>query len=368
MTLRIGVIGTGMIGRDHARRIVHVLAGADVTAVTDVNRANAESCVRDVVPPAPGCLTMPTTSSTIRVDAVAVCSWGPTHEEFVLAAIAAGKPVFCEKPLATTAEGAMRIVEAESRFGRRLVQVGFMRRYDRGYVALKKTIDSDIGAPLMVHAKHRNPEVGDSYTTPMAIIDTAIHEIDVLRWLLDDDYESAQVICPRKSRHASSHLADPQIVLLETRKGIRIDVEIFVNCKYGYDIQCEVVGEEGVAYLPEPLAITTRRNAMLGQPVLMDWKQRFIDSYDTELQAFITAAAKGTAAGPSAWDGYAANVTSDACVLAQSRPGQTVAGFTARSPFTLRLRINHALCPEPHHLAPPVSARILRHGEVAGLH
>ncbi len=323
MTLRFGVIGTGMIGRDHARRIVHVLSGADVTAVTDVNRANAESCARDVAPRARVFDDGHALINDQSVDAVAVCSWGPTHEEFVLAAIAAGKPVFCEKPLATTAEGARRIVEAESRFGRRLVQVGFMRRYDRGYVALKKTVDGEIGAPLMVHAKHRNPEVGDSYTTPMAIIDTAIHEIDVLRWLLDDDYVSAQVICPRKSRHASSHLADPQIVLLETKKGIRIDVEIFVNCKYGYDIQCEVVGEEGVAYLPEPLAITTRRNAMLGQPVLMDWKQRFIDSYDTELQAFITAAAQGTATGPSAWDGYAANVTSDACVLAQSKPGQT---------------------------------------------
>ena len=241
MTLRIGVIGTGMIGRDHARRIVHVLTGADVTAVTDVNRANAEGCVRDVAPRARVFDDAHALINDASVDAVAVCSWGPTHEEFVLAAIAAGKPVFCEKPLATTAEGAQRIVEAESRFGRRLVQVGFMRRYDRGYVALKKTVDTEIGAPLMVHAKHRNPEVGDSYTTPMAIVDTAIHEIDVLRWLLDDDYVSAQVICPRKSRFASSHLADPQIVLLETKKGIRIDVEIFVNCKYGYDIQCEVV-------------------------------------------------------------------------------------------------------------------------------
>ena len=59
-----------------------------------------------------------------------VCSWGPTHEEYVLAAIAAGKPVFCEKPLATTQEACLRIIEAEVAFGRRLVQVGYMRRYD----------------------------------------------------------------------------------------------------------------------------------------------------------------------------------------------------------------------------------------------
>lgn len=324
MTLRIGVIGTGMIGRDHARRIVHVLTGADVSAVTDVTRGNAEDCVREVAPRAKVFDDGHSLINDASVDAVAVCSWGPTHEEFVLAAIAAGKPVFCEKPLATTAEGARRIVEAEVKFGRRLVQVGFMRRYDRGYVALKKIVDGDIGAPLMVHAKHRNPTVGDGYTTAMAIVDTAIHEIDVLRWLLDDDYLSAQVIYPRRSGLASSHLADPQILLLETRKGIRIDIEIFVNCRYGYDIQCEVVGEEGVAYLPEPIAITTRKGAVLGQNILMDWKQRFIESYDVELQDFITFAGKGTAAGPSSWDGYVANVTSDACLAAQARPGHVL--------------------------------------------
>ena len=324
MTLRVGVIGTGAIGRDHARRIAQVLAGADVVAVTDVNRASAEACAREIAPRAKVFENGHDLIKAPEVDAVVVTSWGPAHEEFVLAAIAAGKPVFCEKPLATTAEGAHRIVEAELQVGRRLVQVGFMRRFDAGYVALKKVVDGQIGAPLMVHARHRNPEVGDSYMTPMAVVDTAIHEIDVLRWLLDDDYVSAQVIYPRKTAHASAHLADPQIVLLETAKGVRIDIEVFVNCKYGYDIQCEVVGEEGVAYLPEPLGVPTRQAARAGYPVLMDWKQRFIDSYDVELQAFIHAARMGTAAGPSSWDGYVANVASDACVAAQESPGRIV--------------------------------------------
>lgn len=325
MTLKIGVIGTGMIGKDHARRISQVLAGADVVAVTDVNPASAEACVRDVARRAKVYGDGHAVIAAAEVHAVVVTSWGPTHEEFVLAAIAAKKPVFCEKPLATTAEGARRIVEAEVKLDRRLVQVGFMRRFDAGYVALKKVVDSAIGAPLMVHAKHRNPDVGESYTTPMAVVDTAIHEIDVLRWLLADDYISAQVIFPRKTRHAAGHLADPQIVMLETARGTRIDIEVFVNCKYGYDIQCEVVGEDGVAYLPEPLSVATRQSARVGRPVLMDWKQRFIDSYDVELQAFIKAARSGTAAGPTSWDGYVANVTADACVAAQGQPGHAVA-------------------------------------------
>lgn len=324
MTVRIGVIGTGAIGRDHARRINQVLAGARITALTDVNLETARSVQADIAPDAEICLTGEDLVASEMVDAVLVTSWGATHEQYVLAAIAAGKPCFCEKPLATTAEGAKRIVEAEVGFGRRLVQVGFMRRYDAGYRMLKAVVDSQIGQPLMVHAAHRNPTVPEHYVTPMAIHDTLIHEIDVLRWLLDDDYVSAQVVFPRATSHTHAKLRDPQVVLLETAKGIRIDVEIFVNCRYGYDIQCTVVGEEGLASLPEPMAITLRKDATLQNAILTDWKDRFIDSYDVELQDFIRAAAQGTVTGPTAWDGYVAAISSDACVAAQDAPGQII--------------------------------------------
>ncbi|NKN39259.1 Gfo/Idh/MocA family oxidoreductase [Agrobacterium sp. a22-2] len=317
MTLRIGVIGTGAIGRDHARRINKVLQGGRIVALSDVNIASCEAVKNDIAPDAQIFTTGEELIASPDVDAVLVTSWGATHEQYVLAAIAAGKPCFCEKPLATTAEGARRIVDAEVAFGRRLVQVGFMRRYDAGYLALKKIVDSQIGAPLMVHAAHRNPAVPEQYVTPMAIHDTLIHEIDVLRWLLDDDYVSAQVVFPRVSSHSHAKLRDPQIVLLETKKGVRIDVEVFVNCRYGYDIQCQVVGEEGLANLPEPLSVVMRKDASLQNAILTDWKDRFIASYDVELQDFILAAAKGTASGPSSWDGYVAAITSDACVAAQ---------------------------------------------------
>ena len=325
MTLRIGVIGTGAIGQDHTRRINQVLSGGRVVAVNDTNRDNAARCVADYAPDAHIFDDPHKLIADRGVDAVLVCSWGQTHEEYVLSAIAAGKPCFCEKPLATTAAGARTIVEAEVAHGKRLVQVGFMRRYDRGYVALKQAVETLTGAPLMVHAAHRNPRVGNAYVTPMAIHDTLIHELDVFRWLLGDDYVSAQVFFPRKSPHAHEKLRDPQVVVLQTARGVVIDVEIFVNCRYGYDIQCEVVGEEGIARLPEPMAIQTRLNATLGNPILTDWKDRFIDSYDTELADFLKAAAQGTAAGPSSWDGYAAAVAADACVAAQEAEGQPVA-------------------------------------------
>jgi myo-inositol 2-dehydrogenase/D-chiro-inositol 1-dehydrogenase len=194
-----------------------------------------------------------------------------------------------------------------------------MRPYDQGYRALKQVLTSgQIGEPLMLHCAHRNPRVGEAYTTDMAITDTLIHELDVLRWLLDDDYVSVQVVFPRKSSKALPHLRDPQIVLMETAKGTRIDVEIFVNCQYGYDIQCEVVGETGIAKLPEPSAVQMRSGAKLSTEILVDWKDRFIGAYDVELQAFINDVLAGKLTGPSAWDGFAAAVAADACIAAQN--------------------------------------------------
>ncbi|MBP1018111.1 Gfo/Idh/MocA family protein [Serratia sp. IR-2025] len=319
MTLNIGVIGTGAIGRDHIRRCSQVLQGSRVVAVNDINRDSAAKVVSELKLDAKVYDNAHDLINSSDVQAVLVTSWGPSHEEFVLAAIAVGKPVFCEKPLAVTAQGCKNIVDAEARHGKRLVQVGFMRPYDQGYRALKQVLTSgQIGEPLMLHCAHRNPRVGEAYTTDMAITDTLIHELDVLRWLLDDDYVSVQVVFPRKSSKALPHLRDPQIVLMETAKGTRIDVEIFVNCQYGYDIQCEVVGETGIAKLPEPSALQMRSGAKLSTEILVDWKDRFIGAYDVELQAFINDVQAGKLTGPSAWDGFAAAVAADACIAAQT--------------------------------------------------
>jgi myo-inositol 2-dehydrogenase/D-chiro-inositol 1-dehydrogenase len=316
MTLRVGVIGTGMIGQDHIRRITQVLAGADIVAVTDANL--------DVAQLVAGALKDATVHATGQdliaddnVDAVIVCSWGPTHEEYVLESIAAGKPVFCEKPLATTEQACRNVIDAEMAAGRRLVQIGFMRRYDSAYRALKKAVDDGtVGAPLIYYSGHRNPAVPDSYTKDMAIVDTAVHDFDVTRWLLGEEFTSIRVLAA-KPNSLGGDLQDPLLMILQTESGVLVNVETSVNIRYGYDIRGEVVGEHGTAALAERGQVLLRSNNRVGVGVPEDWRERFIAAYDTEFQEWINAVGAGEGAtGPSSWDGYAAQVVCDAGVKA----------------------------------------------------
>lgn len=324
MSVRVGIIGVGMIGVDHARRLTQTLGGVDVVAVTDVDPARAKA-LAETLPAARVHATGADLIAAPEVDAVLVTSWGPSHEEYVLAAIAANKPVFCEKPLTPTAAGCWRVIEAETKSSRQLVQVGFMRRYDAQYRALKAALDGgNIGPALMAHCAHRNPSVPPyGYTSDMAITDTAIHEIDLVRWLFDEDIAAVQVIKPRRSSRAPEALADPQIILLEMRSGICVDVEVYVNCAYGYDIRCEIVGETGTASLADSSPIAVRAAGAHSGRIPEDWRERFVRAYDTELQEWVASVAAGSITGPTSWDGYAAAVVSDACVEAL-RSGQRV--------------------------------------------
>jgi myo-inositol 2-dehydrogenase / D-chiro-inositol 1-dehydrogenase len=339
MTVSIGVIGTGMIGQDHIRRITEVIPGGRVTAVTDADLSRAGQVAAGL----PGARLRQTGQDLIldsAVDAVLVTSWGATHEEYVLAAIAAGKRVFCEKPLAPTAAGAMRIVEAEMAAGRRLVQVGFMRRYDPGYNALKGALEAgQAGAPLLMHCAHRNPSVPPyGFTTDMIISDSAVHEIDLVRWLFDEEIAATSILRPRATSKASGGLQDPLVVLLEMESGILVDVEVFVNAGYGYDIRAEVVGEAGTLALADAGGVTVTRQGHRTGRVPADWRERFGRAFDAELTDWLHSVAAGTMTGPSSWDGYAAALATGQCLRALSTGGRVAVDMPERPDFYAKVQ------------------------------
>jgi myo-inositol 2-dehydrogenase/D-chiro-inositol 1-dehydrogenase len=314
MTLRVGVIGTGMIGSDHIRRLTQVVSDVEVVAVSDIDRDRAVAAAPE------GAEVFDTAQALIGSDAVeaaVICSWGPAHEEQLLACIDAGKPVFCEKPLVTSEGAALKVMEAEVAFGRRLVQVGFMRRFDADYRRLKAVIDGgSLGAPLMFHSVHRNASVpAGLYTSDMPLNDTLVHDADICRWLLNDEITGVEVRLPRRSSRGDD-LRDPTLVLLHMASGALVDVEISVNIAYGYDIRGEVSCELGVASLPERPSTVIRDAQGVRQQVPEDWRERFVEAYDQEFREWVVAAGEGTATGPSTWDGYASTLVADAALRA----------------------------------------------------
>jgi myo-inositol 2-dehydrogenase/D-chiro-inositol 1-dehydrogenase len=317
MTVRVGIIGTGVMGTDHARLLSGAVSGAELTAVFDVDRQRAAA----VAQAAGSARALADPIELIHddaVDAVLVASSDPTHEAFVLAGIAAGKPVLCEKPLAPTIEGCQRILDAETMSGRRLVTVGFMRRYDPGYVDMKTALQSgDLGAALVLHCVHRNPSAPPGLPSGTVITNSAVHEIDLSRWLLDDEIVAASVHRPRASR-AAGGTQDPQVLVLESAAGALVDIEVFVNARYGYDVRCELVGEEGTVSLDAPPATQLRRSGSAGRALPGDWRPRFAEAYRRELQDWIDGLRRRPTAGgaANAWDGYAATAIAQVCVTA----------------------------------------------------
>ncbi|MET8022501.1 Gfo/Idh/MocA family protein [Streptomyces avermitilis] len=315
--LGVAVLGAGHMGADHIRRLDSVVSGARVAAVADPAKERAEEAVAGL----DGVFVHTEMTAALDapgVEAVLIASPGPAHEEALLAAFARGLPVLCEKPMVPDSAGALRIVEAEARLGRRLTQVGFMRRYDAEYIGLKSLLDRGrLGRPLMLHCTHRNVSSPPGFTSAMLINSSVSHEIDAARWLLGQELTAVSVLRPRPSAHAPEGLLDPQFVLFETAGGALVDVEILVNSRFGYQVRCEAVCEAGSVRIGDAHTMVVTSAGGAYQEVAQDYLVRFADAYDREVREWVDATRRGQVTGPSAWDGYAASVVAEAGVRAQ---------------------------------------------------
>jgi myo-inositol 2-dehydrogenase/D-chiro-inositol 1-dehydrogenase len=313
-----------MMGADHVARITSRISGARVAVVNDYLIEKADEIAAGI----PGCRAIGDPLDAIAdpdVDAVVLATPGPTHEKQLLACLEHGKPVLCEKPLTTDAATSLAVVKHEAELGRRLIQVGFMRRFDHEYAGLKALLDSgDLGRALVLHCAHRNPAVPPSFDSAMIVRDSLVHEVDVTRFLFDEEIVSIQVITPSANPAAPQGLADPQIAILRTSTGIHVDVELFVTTGVAYEVRTEVVAEKGSAMIGLDVGLVRKMApGTWGGTVTPSFKERFGQAYDTEFQRWVDAVRSGEDSGdytdgPGAWDGYAAAAVCEAGVASLS--------------------------------------------------
>jgi myo-inositol 2-dehydrogenase/D-chiro-inositol 1-dehydrogenase len=314
--LKVAVLGVGMMGAFHVDALSRRVRGARVSVINDFLADKAAEVAGSV-----GARVEADPLAAINdsdVDAVLIASPGAAHAEQLAACLDRGIPVLCEKPLTTDIASAYAIVQQEQALGKQLIQVGFMRRFDSEYVAMRKLIsDGALGTPLMVHCTHRNPAVGDHFNSEYMIRDSVVHEVDSIRYLLGEEITSVEVIKGTATQSAPHGTHDPMLVVFETDSGAIVTDEIFVRTGVAYEVRTEVVGERGSAFigLDQNLQLKST-DGRWGGALTPSFVERFGQAYDVELQRWVDAAKAGTIDGASAWDGYAAVAVCEAGVLA----------------------------------------------------
>ncbi len=310
----VGVIGVGGMGGRHARNLARQAVGAKLVALMDLDQARAAEIAADcgvtarLFDDGVALIDDPT------VEAVVIASPDATHAALAKACIAAGKPVLCEKPLATTLAGTQEVMAAEVSGGRRLVQLGFMREYDPQHVALKKLLDDGaLGRPLYFRGMHNNLALVPPRDQASIVVNSAVHDIHSARWLMADEISQvmAQSVPSQPDMPDSSRLVQLQLWF---RKGSIGNIVANMESGYGYEVVVEITGDTGMGRTQSLGSPMVRGNGQAGRAVEPDWLERFDVAYVLEMQAWTQSLRDGRATGPSVWDGVASLNVAAACL------------------------------------------------------
>lgn len=327
MTVRIAILGAGRIGQVHARAVAST-PGATLVAIADPVAAAAQSVAETY-----GCdiRTIEEIRLSDDVDAVAICTPTDTHADLIEQFARAGKAVFCEKPVdldLDRVKDCIKVVTQE----KATLMVGFQRRFDPDFMALKKTIDDGvIGDVEMVTLNSRDPGAppADYIKRSGGIFrDMTIHDFDVARWLLGEEVATVQA--------AASVLTDPAIkalgdydsvnVILTTASGKHCTINNTRRATYGYDQRIEVHGSLGSvsAENHRESRIEIANGAGYTRPPLLNFfMSRYTAAYANEIAAFVSAVANKTPTPTTGFDGLKALELADAA-LKSAETGQTI--------------------------------------------
>lgn len=319
MTLRVAVIGAGIMGSDHARIIAEDIPGAKLQIVCDVSEVAARRIADEFAAEQVGTDALAAIQRD-DVDAVLIASPDETHAELTLAALKVHKPVLCEKPLSPSPLDCLKVIEAESALGRRLVQIGFMRRYDSAYTEVKHSLDSkQIGTAIMMHNFHRNVEAPAGFSGMMAITNSAPHEFDAIRYVLGAEITTVSAYEPGLDNQGA---CKPVLLVMETSSGQLVTVEVNNNAAYGYDVRGELIGDRGSVSFGGQTPVQLDKALSSSTSYAADWRPRFEDAYRRQNKAWIQSIINGNPdpIAATAWDGYCASV------IAQTGAGALASG------------------------------------------
>ncbi len=291
----IGVIGLGRMGQVYAYHTANQIADAALIAVADPRQEVTEQFASQF-PTVQTYADYHDLLADPRIQGVIIATPTHTHRDLVIEAAQAGKAIFCEKPTALTLQATDDMIAATQQ-ANVLFQVGFMRRFDTAYAEAKRKIDEGvIGQPVTIRSIGRDPhrtslEFANPAVSGGLIVDMAIHDFDVLRWLMADEIqrvytESASLVYPELVDVGD---VDNAMINVRFTGGGLGNVEVSRTAIYGYDIQCEVVGSKGtlqIGYLREtPVYVLTQSG--LSHDVVPHFPQRFGKAYTTQIEHFV---------------------------------------------------------------------------------
>ncbi|SEN49145.1 myo-inositol 2-dehydrogenase [Pseudorhodobacter antarcticus] len=319
MTVRFGVLGAGRIGQVHARAIASV-PGAVLVAIADPVQAAAQA-VRDAY----GCdiRTIDAIAGSDDIDAVVICTPTDTHADLIEQLARAGKAIFCEKPVDLSLARVRACLTTVEETGARLM-VGFQRRFDPDFQALRAAIDAGrIGDVEMVTLTSRDPGAPpvDYIKRSGGIFrDMTIHDFDVARWMLGEEVATVYAV--------ASNLVDPAIgaagdydsatVVMTTASGKHCTITNSRRATYGYDQRIEVHGSGGAVSVGNhhQSRITVANGDGYVQPPLLDFfMTRYLAAYAAEIASFVAALQTGGAMVATGHDGLMALALADAALL-----------------------------------------------------
>jgi len=295
----IGIIGVGIMGRGHALYLSDYVKGGKVVAIYDANQQTAQKVAKEVFKKTKLLPNVYDDLSTLlenqNVKAVIIASPDHLHANHLEQAILAGKDVLCEKPLASKEKDARKVAKLV-RNSKSIVGIGFMRRFDRPYLDLKKEIASGkYGKVLQIRCTSRNVS-SPTATTAMLLTNVAVHEIDIIRWLLNEEIVSVGVNFAKTTSRANSNLSDPISVNCHTESGVLATIDICANSTYGYEVGMEVITENGSLVIENLGQLNIAYNFKLptrkGGTLHKDWMGRFKPAYIAELTAFVNSLQK----------------------------------------------------------------------------